>query len=999
MRFLRAFAVPSLLFAAACSSGSSPNQPDDPTDPGKPGDPTDPGKPGDPGNPGKPDPTIDQTATDLGIIILARNERGIPRLIRSITPRVGLPGAAAEAVARDHVAALQSLWVKKATPMTMVERGTQKLRNGATVVELAQAVDGVLVDQGELRILLHSDGSFAAASGTLLPAAPVSAFVSAPTSALGHALDRQFGSARPAAAIQQGAEAGGWQTLNVASTPQLQVEDARARRVLAQVDDQLVKAWELEVIGQTAPDPLSESMAPAQSAHRFLVSDTDGSIISDTNLEQSDAFVYRVYGETTGNRRPLDGPLESFAPHPTGVPDGSAPGLVPSSLIVMEGFNSTVDKWLPDTATTTDGNNAEAFADLDGNNTFTTGDIRPNVRAGRVLNFTYDHTLEPVGDNNSKAGAINAFYVVNWMHDWWYDSGFTETTRNGQADNFGRGGIANDRLLIAAQAGANVGTRNNATMATPADGLRPRMRMFLWTAGADPLLTGPAGVIPSDTFSNGPRTFSVTGDLIVGIDATAPTDDGCQPLTNVTGKIVLLTYAAMCNSSVSVGNARAGGAIGVILADGELDQPRAFGGNAAANLPGLVIGRSSGLALKDALGSGPVTITLQSTARGPERDGDLDNGVVAHEWGHYMHHRLANCGNSQQCAGMSEGWGDFNALMMMVREGDNRDGVYAMAPYALNDGSPDVAYFGIRRFPYSRDRTKNDLSFRHIDNANPLPTTTPGFPGGVNSEVHNTGEVWAQTMWEVLNILADEHGVNVGRRRMTDYIVAGLLITPTNATFTEQRDAILAGASALDTDDMILMAGAYAGRGLGSCAVSPPRTSTTNSGAVESGTIAAKLSNGTPTVADDGARADHDGILEPNESGTIRLTVANGSVLAAEQVKLTATTSTPGVTFGASSTLALLPPFSSTMLTIPVSVAASVPNGTSVTVTLHVAADNTCVRGGFDVTLPITIGTPMMMTAALDPTATSSAPGTIRSAPATSMRNFDAAVCILQDTP
>src|SRR5215813_5536309 len=100
MRFrLRAFAASSLLFAAACSSGSSPKQPDDPTDPGKPVDPTDPGKPGDPGNPAKPDPSIDQTATDLGIIILARNERGIPRLIRSIKPRVGLPGAAAEAVA------------------------------------------------------------------------------------------------------------------------------------------------------------------------------------------------------------------------------------------------------------------------------------------------------------------------------------------------------------------------------------------------------------------------------------------------------------------------------------------------------------------------------------------------------------------------------------------------------------------------------------------------------------------------------------------------------------------------------------------------------------------------------------------------------------------------------------------------------------------------------------------------------------------------------------
>jgi hypothetical protein len=98
---------------------------------------------------------------------------------------------------------------------------------------------------------------------------------------------------------------------------------------------------------------------------------------------------------------------------------------------------------------------------------------------------------------------------------------------------------------------------------------------------------------------------------------------------------------------------------------------------------------------------------------GPERDGDLDNTVVAHEWGHYLHHRLTDCG-ANMCGGMSEGWADFDSLMMMLREGDNRDGVFAIGPYALADGTPNTAYFGIRRFPYSRDRTKNDLSLSGV---------------------------------------------------------------------------------------------------------------------------------------------------------------------------------------------------------------------------------------------------------------------------------------------
>jgi hypothetical protein len=100
-------------------------------------------------------------------------------------------------------------------------------------------------------------------------------------------------------------------------------------------------------------------------------------------------------------------------------------------------------------------------------------------------------------------------------------------------------------------------------------------------------------------------------------------------------------------------------------------------------------------------------------------------------------------------------------------------------------------------------------------------------------------------LWEVPNVLADEHGVTVARRRMSDYVVTGLLLSPTNATFTEARDAILVGASALDTDEMLLMSPAFASRGIGSCAVSPPRNSVTNRGVTESGTIAAKLAAGT----------------------------------------------------------------------------------------------------------------------------------------------------------
>jgi hypothetical protein len=859
------------------------------------------------------------------------------------------------AAARDHVAALKELWVAQGQTMDLVDRGTQTLRNGATIVTLAQEVDGIPVNQGEIRVLMHTDGRLAAVAGTLAAATTKPNFVSSSREALGHALDKQYGASRPQLAITEAGDAGGWQKLEVASTPDVQVDSARARRELAKVDNKLVEVWRIEVMGTAARDPISDpDLSPPFYAHEYLVSDLGGKILRDTDLVQNDAFVYRAYAEATGNRRPLDGPLEGFSPHPTGLPDGSAPTIGPANLVVMEAFNGPVDPWLANNATTTSGNNAEAFSDLDNTFSFTAGDVRPEVRSGRVLSYNYNHELGPLDTlDQSKAAAVNLFFVANWLHDWWYDSGFTETTANAQANNFGRGGVGGDPLLLLAQAGANTGLRNNANMATPADGARPRMRMYLWTSGTVTSVDGPNGTLTSEALATGPHTFDLTGDLATPTDATAPTDDGCQPYTNnVAGKIVLVTFSGACGSLATVNQAKAAGAIGIIIEDPAGDNPRSFGGSAAANIPGLALGATAGESLKTALASGPVTVELHSGTSGPERDGDFDNTVVSHEWGHYLHHRLAQCG-SQQCGGMSEGWGDFNALMMELREGDNRDGTFAEGIYAVGDGTPNSAYFGIRRFPYSRDRTKNPLSFRHIGDDNPIPGATSGAG---NSEVHNTGEIWASMMWEALNVLADEHGVTVAHRRMSDIVVAGLLLTPPEATFTEARDALLAAASALDTDDMILMAAAFAGRGAGSCAVSPLNSSATNLGVVESGTLAGKFAAGGLSLSDDGISCDHDGYLDPGESGTLHVTVANNGILAAENVSITASTTATGVRLGAPVKISALQPFTSSSLSIPVTVLPTAPRNTLVTINIHVAGDDTCDKNGINATLTVLTG-------------------------------------------
>jgi len=808
-------AIPSLLFTAACArGGESPTQP--------PGDPAAPVSPGD----DRPTGTTEQTAVQLGMSILSSNAAGAPRLMRALSPRASIAGVAPEQAARDHVAALAPLWVHGALPAALAGHGIQRLRNGGTVVKLAQEIAGVPIHGGELRVMMHPDGSLAAVSGTLVPQVARPSFVSSPRQALDAALDQLYGFARPRPALSELAAQGGWQPLAVAADPQLRVTMARARRELADVGGALAPVWAVEAFASGALDNQGRPSA-APVAHRYLIGDADQRIVDDTDLVNADAFVYRAFAETTGNRRPLDGVLESFAPHPTGVPGGPAPGFVTPNLAVMEAFNAPHDPWLPDNATTTSGNNAVAFSDFDASGTFGAGEVRPAVRAGRVLNYTYDPSVEPLAsDDQLNAATVNLFFVVNWMHDWWYDSGFTEATGNAQVDNYGRGGTGGDPILVQSQLGAAFGLRNASSMSVPADGQSPRMIMTLWNTGG----------------------------------------------------------------------------------------------------------------------------------AGPERDAGVDNTVVAHEWGHYLHKRLATCDSGLQCNGMSEGWGDFNALLMMLRDGDDREGSYALGAYALDDGSFDAAYFGIRRFPYSLDRTKNDLSFRHISDGAALPTTTPGRPAGRNSEPHNTGEVWAALLWESFNVLIDTHGVPAARRRMSDYVVAGLLLTPPEATLLEGRDAILAAAGALDTDDMILLAAAFANRGEGSCAVGPSNTTPGNLGAVDSRTLAARLDAGRISLTDDGVSCDHDGILDPGESGVLRLTVANGGIVDAESVTITASSASTSLRFGAPIQIPALHPFQSVDLTIPVTLLPSAPRNTNVTVDVRLAGDSTCSRTGAIVSLTLLTG-------------------------------------------
>ncbi|MFS8065077.1 MAG: M36 family metallopeptidase, partial [Byssovorax sp.] len=486
-----------------------------------------------------------------------------------------------------------------------------------------------------------------------------------------------------------------------------------------------------------------------------------------------------------------------------------------------------------------------------------------------------------------------------------------------------------------AQNGAVAGSRNNANMSTPADGTSPRMQMFVWnginTRSLVNLGTGLS--LDTNTASFGSINFSLTGELVLADDGTAPTSNGCEPFVNdVAGKIALVDRG-VCAFAIKAKNAQNAGAVGVIVANNApgVAAPGLGGADPTVTIPVLSTTLEQGALFKTALLAGPVNVKMDRVS-GVERDGTIDNTIVAHEWGHYIHHRLVNCGLNQ-CRGQSEGWGDFTALQMVVRPGDDLDGLFALSQYSTATFGPNYGYFGIRRAPYTTDMTRNGFTFGQIVDGVPVPTHPLANGGATNAEVHNSGEVWASMMFEsyvamlkATQVAGATRTFEQARRAMSDYVVAGMKLTPVEPDFGEQRDAILAAVYASDPADMMLFANGFAKRGLGTCAVSPPKDTVTNAGAVESFTVQGNFEILSLDVDDSVSSCDDDGILDAEETGKVTIKVMNTGVtmLAGTTVNIASTMA--GVVFpnGTMITLPTLEPFAVGTATIDISLDASV---------------------------------------------------------------------------
>lgn len=873
------------------------------------------------------------------------SRRGTPTFVwGGALPSHVLPSATPEEAARAHLAAHAALWGLDAAALASVRvAAVHDTGRGGLLVAFEQAVSGVPVFHERLSVLLRRDRSLVALGGSLradaLPAPKRRVFAQGPEEALSASLGDLYGAAfspglfAPSATSAGLETHGGYRRWDLARPATGAVSGlrfqspARVREVLFPLPTRLVPAHHVEVYVATRAGAAAEMRG-------YVISAEDGSVLYRRDLVAFDTFSYRVWAEPTGDLRPTDGPIEDFTPHPTGSPDGSVPGYVAPSLVSVDGLNGPKDPWLAPGATDTRGNNVDAYTDLKNPDGFGSGDVRGTTTSPGVFDQVYDTSKDPLETpEQSKASATQLFYVNNWLHDTWYDSGFDEAAGNAQEDNYGRGGVDGDRLRAEAQDGALAGSLNNANMGTPEDGQSPRMQMFLWSAADEKSVVTTLSATPlvSGVAEFGPTDFDLSAEVERANDASGTPSDACQALVgDLSGKIALVDRGT-CTFHEKAVNSEAAGAVGMLLVNNQAGSPPDMPASnfGTVNIPVLSISQAEGNAIAASIGTGVVSATMHRKA-GVRVDGTLDNLIVAHEWGHYLHHRLTFCALNQ-CGGQSEGWGDFLALITQLRPGDDLDGAYSDALYATR-AMADHAYFGTRRMPYSVDPSVNPLTFQHIASSAPLPSGVPISDSGIdNAEVHNAGEIWASMLFEgYVELLRQTEGPSPkytfeeARRRMQDYVVLGMKLAPSEPTFTEQRDGILAAALASDVEDALRLAQGFATRGAGSCAVSPPKESFDNEGVVESFDVSPAVGLGAVTLDDSLLSCDADGRLDAGEQGVVAFTVANAGVAEALGTTLTISTSTPGVEFPEGNTLTIdsLPALGSQTIAVPIALSA-----------------------------------------------------------------------------
>jgi len=707
-------------------------------------------------------------------------------------------GSRAVDVARAYVQQqAPSLGLTRADLADEVVKGVVESRhNGVTHVYLQQRYRGIEVYNGIVNVSLGRDGNVFHAASRFVPslaaAAPEGgAQLSATAAAAAAATHLGLRATAPFTVLER---RGGADDATTLSEGGIALRPIEAKLVWHAADRAVRLAWQLEI-------------EEASGAHWWyaLVDATSGALLGRDDLivhDSAEAIAAAVARPRRGVAlapmfAPTDGASYNVFPLPLESPSDGGRSLVTdvaNPAASPFGWHDTDGAAGPE-FTVTRGNNVHAYADRDNNNVPDLGSD-PNGGAGLLFDFPLDLDSRPL--DSQPAMVANLFYWNNVMHDVTYNYGFDEAGGNFQVNTYGNGGVGGDDVRAEAQDGSG---RNNANFGTGVDGIRPRMQMFEWRSSAPNPITvhapspiagvyfGPMAGFGESLVTTGP----LAGTVFLVNDGVGATSDGCEPFAVPPGGVPLADRGS-CNFTVKVKNAQNAGAAVAIVGNNIAGPPIAMGGaDPTIVIPSVMISLSDANLFKANL---PLDVTIaDGTGGAPDRDSDLDNGVIAHEYGHGISNRLTggpavvNCLNNAEQ--MGEGWSDWFALTLTTDPSDTATTARGIGTYVSFQPPTGL---GIRPTQYSTDMAVN-------------PSTYAWVADVVNiSQPHGIGYVWNSMLWEVYWNLVDRYGYNAdlyadwstgGNNLAFQLVIDGMKFQPCRPGFVDGRDAILAADGAL----------------------------------------------------------------------------------------------------------------------------------------------------------------------------------------------------------
>ncbi|HKR00997.1 MAG TPA: M36 family metallopeptidase [Pyrinomonadaceae bacterium] len=348
-------------------------------------------------------------------------------------------------VAREFLRQESSMFALSDAGVDELKLNREDNDEGTSFLDYSQTVGGIKVFEGEVKVVVNRNGEvLSVREGFLIDGQTVSL---KPTLKEAKALAKAFEYAGRTV-IQSFAQTRGRADKSdsawFANPLSPNLEEVISELNVVRVNDSARLAW--HVYAEVGPDEWYELLVDAHS----------GELLMRHNL-----YVFEAQGTVY-----------------TEDPDAGPRQLV--SFVGDTTINTTAG-WMG-TSTVTTGNNVEAYLDRDANNApdTTSGSGLSNGHASAPdQNFTFPFSTTVDPRTQQAAVVTNLFYYNNVMHDFSYNLGFTESARNFQTNNFGRGGLGSDSVRAEAQDGSGT---NNANFATPPDGQRPRMQQYLFTA-------------------------------------------------------------------------------------------------------------------------------------------------------------------------------------------------------------------------------------------------------------------------------------------------------------------------------------------------------------------------------------------------------------------------------------------------------------------------------------------------------------------------------------